>query len=568
MFPFRFAEQLPAAQPRPGLRPLQQVETGVAGQPRARGQPDVSSFVVAPAPPRGEEADRQPGAGRRGLGQPQVSLPADVSVKPCMAPERRTSCSRPPAGVPPNSSSDSDSGCALEEYPAAAVDAAPAQVPLCFHSLSADTVPAAIQRRLRVRSLLQQLPPQDCDCGKRLNTGDLGVFAAQLGDRSCWHPSCFVCHSCHQPLVDLIYFHQDGKIYCGRHHAELFWPRCASCDQLIFTEQCTEAEARCWHTEHFCCLECDLPLGGQRYVMKGGRPCCCSCFEGLYAELCQACGELIGVDSEQATHQGRHWHARASCFCCSLCRKALLGQPVTSHHGLLFCSEACHLEKAAVSSTASDSSDSAFVSAPSPDSTPVSRASSEGSRNTPRPGGSPPAPAMGGNSRKQNAEAHEMDDCPHPSCMCPAFGSQPGHGAAFQERSKGTSYPHALGEVAAASLGPEQFSASLPSQPVQEGSGPWGDQLAGSGRAQHFRISPSPDPSSASRQRLVPPDGTEEGDCWCPTCSSSSDSDSEQEGFFLGRPIPRVGAACPALPGSAVGRRARLRGSSKHCSIS
>uniref|UniRef100_A0A674IE87 LIM zinc-binding domain-containing protein n=1 Tax=Terrapene triunguis TaxID=2587831 RepID=A0A674IE87_9SAUR len=49
-----------------------------------------------------------------------------------------------------------------------------------------------------------------------------------------------------------------------------------------------------WHTEHFCCLECDLPLGGQRYVMKGGRPCCCSCFESLYAELCQACGELIG----------------------------------------------------------------------------------------------------------------------------------------------------------------------------------------------------------------------------------------------------------------------------------
>uniref|UniRef100_A0A8C3SDP2 LIM zinc-binding domain-containing protein n=1 Tax=Chelydra serpentina TaxID=8475 RepID=A0A8C3SDP2_CHESE len=131
-------------------------------------------------------------------------------------------------------------------------------------------------------------------CDRRLNTGDLGVFASRLGDRPCWHPSCFVCHSCHQPLVDLIYFHQEGKIYCGRHHAEFFRPRCAACDQLIFTDECSEAEGRRWHMEHFCCLECDLPLGGQRYVMKGGRPCCCSCFESLYAELCQACGELIG----------------------------------------------------------------------------------------------------------------------------------------------------------------------------------------------------------------------------------------------------------------------------------
>uniref|UniRef100_A0A8C9FMK4 LIM zinc-binding domain-containing protein n=1 Tax=Pavo cristatus TaxID=9049 RepID=A0A8C9FMK4_PAVCR len=47
-----------------------------------------------------------------------------------------------------------------------------------------------------------------------------------------WHPPCFCCHVCHQPLVDLIYFQQDGRIYCGRHHAELFWPRCASCDQV------------------------------------------------------------------------------------------------------------------------------------------------------------------------------------------------------------------------------------------------------------------------------------------------------------------------------------------------
>lgn len=73
--------------------------------------------------------------------------------------------------------------------------------------------------------------PSALQCGRRLNKGDPGISAARLGNQF-WHPSCFSCHCCHQPLVDLIYFQQDGRIYCGRHHAELFRPRCASCDQV------------------------------------------------------------------------------------------------------------------------------------------------------------------------------------------------------------------------------------------------------------------------------------------------------------------------------------------------
>lgn len=45
---------------------------------------------------------------------------------------------------------------------------------------------------------------------------------------------------------------------------------------------------------HFCCYECETALGGQRYIMKDGRPHCCNCFESLYAEYCDACGEHIG----------------------------------------------------------------------------------------------------------------------------------------------------------------------------------------------------------------------------------------------------------------------------------
>lgn len=71
-------------------------------------------------------------------------------------------------------------------------------------------------------------------CGGQINGGDIVVFAARAGHGQCWHPHCFVCGTCEELLVDLIYFYQDGKIYCGRHHAERLKPRCCACDEVPF----------------------------------------------------------------------------------------------------------------------------------------------------------------------------------------------------------------------------------------------------------------------------------------------------------------------------------------------
>lgn len=62
----------------------------------------------------------------------------------------------------------------------------------------------------------------------------MAVFATRAGHDRCWHPACFVCTTCEELLVDLIYFYLDGNLYCGRHHAELIKPRCAACDEVIF----------------------------------------------------------------------------------------------------------------------------------------------------------------------------------------------------------------------------------------------------------------------------------------------------------------------------------------------
>ena len=111
--------------------------------------------------------------------------------------------------------------------------------------------------------------------------------------------------------------------------------------QIIFADECTEAEGRSWHMKHFCCYECDRQMGGQRYIMRDGRPYCCGCFENMYAEYCDTCGEHIGVDQGQMTHEGQHWHANDQCFKCHECGKTLLGQPFLPKRGAIFCSLEC-----------------------------------------------------------------------------------------------------------------------------------------------------------------------------------------------------------------------------------
>ncbi|KAM9798950.1 prickle-like protein 2b isoform X2 [Syngnathus typhle] len=307
-----------------------------------------------------------------------------------------------------NSTSDDDSGCALEEYAWVPPGLKPEQVHQYYSSLPEDKVPYVNSpgEKYRIKQLLHQLPPHDnevrycnslddeekrelklfsnqrkrenlgrgnvrpfpvtmtgaiCEqCGNQINGGDIAVFASRAGHALCWHPACFVCSMCNELLVDLIYFYQDGKIYCGRHHAERLKPRCTACDEIILADECTEAEGRHWHMKHFCCFECETALGGQRYIMKDGRPYCCSCFESLYAEYCDSCGEHIGIDQGQMTYDGQHWHASEGCFCCARCKRSLLGRPFLPKQGQIFCSRSCSLGE---EPNGSDSSDSAFQSA-------------------------------------------------------------------------------------------------------------------------------------------------------------------------------------------------------------
>ncbi|XP_044144239.1 prickle-like protein 4 isoform X3 [Bufo gargarizans] len=224
-----------------------------------------------------------------------------------MAPETPEQIITSPA--PAVSSCDSDSGCALEEY----LDLKPHSSSLKHMLPNTDTEEIKF-----VQTLLQLLPPQDCD--ERFCTA-LGEFERRELQKFSAHRRV---HSMRNGAI--VHVTADTSDFCMR---------------LIMSERCTIAEGLCWHVEHFCCWECEMVLGGSRYVMKGGRPFCSGCFQRLHAESCEACGEAIDPDGELVMLKGQYWHTLPSCFCCSSCRTPLRRLEFMIHDDHPYCSQHC-----------------------------------------------------------------------------------------------------------------------------------------------------------------------------------------------------------------------------------
>ncbi|XP_020832143.1 prickle planar cell polarity protein 3 isoform X2 [Phascolarctos cinereus] len=485
-----------------------------------------------------------------------------------------------------HSTSDESSGCASEEYTWVPPGLKPEQVDQFFSCLPEDKVPYvnSLGERYRVQQLLRQLPPHDSEaqycaaleeeeekelrlfsqkrrrenlgrgavrafpvsitgaiceqCGKQIGGGDLAVFASRAGHGTCWHPQCFLCATCGELLVDLIYFYQSGKIYCGRHHAECLRPRCQACDEIIFAAECTEAEGRHWHIQHFCCFDCEGPLGGQRYVMRGSRPHCGACYEARHTQYCDSCGERIGMEQGQMTYGGQHWHASETCFSCCRCGRPLLGEPFLPRQGQIFCSRACSLPAQAEATVATATvGATAVTTCPLVPSTTALRARSR-------------AGSLAG-----RACSHFCREAPQRHSM-PVLGLRRVVSSPWQPPQPDLK-PISAPDPAASSEGPEfcrrgelrvSFREPLVAQAPQEkeqlqGLPPPPPQGLAAQPSQRRRQQPQRLPHHRHSTHL------EWDSAWVSSSSLSSSSDSEEDGYFLGEPIPLP----PALQRATLG---------------
>ncbi|KFM80481.1 Four and a half LIM domains protein 2, partial [Stegodyphus mimosarum] len=106
-------------------------------------------------------------------------------------------------------------------------------------------------------------------------------------------------------------------------------------NELIFSGEYTKAMSKDWHSAHFCCWQCDESLTGQRYVLRDEHPYCVRCYEQVFANSCEECGKLIGIDSKDLSYKEKHWHE--ACFLCNKCRVSLVDKPFGSKAEKVYC---------------------------------------------------------------------------------------------------------------------------------------------------------------------------------------------------------------------------------------
>ncbi|XP_045764712.1 paxillin homolog 1 isoform X6 [Maniola jurtina] len=105
--------------------------------------------------------------------------------------------------------------------------------------------------------------------------------------------------------------------------------------ELIFSGEYTKAMNKDWHSGHFCCWQCDESLTGQRYVLRDEHPYCIKCYESAFANGCEECNKIIGIDSKDLSYKDKHWHE--ACFLCAKCRVSLVDKQFGSKLDKIYC---------------------------------------------------------------------------------------------------------------------------------------------------------------------------------------------------------------------------------------
>jgi len=100
-----------------------------------------------------------------------------------------------------------------------------------------------------------------------------------------YHPKCFVCDVCTQPLKGQIH-HENGKLYCNADYVETFKPRCGGCEKALAGFFIVALDQK-FHKDCFTCAKCKTVL--QEYEEHEGKPYCEMCDPNRKAFVCSIC---------------------------------------------------------------------------------------------------------------------------------------------------------------------------------------------------------------------------------------------------------------------------------------
>jgi len=156
-----------------------------------------------------------------------------------------------------------------------------------------------------------QLPPGVCSgCRKYINGEQLQALGR------FYHAAHFNCSACQKNIGTRNFFEKEGQPLCESCFQSHFCRKCAHCNQAI-TNNITTALNQSWHPNCFVCTSCMNPFNGGLYFERENRPYCKECYHEVFAVRCKGCNEPIQGGSLSAL--GATWHSHHFvCFTCNI----------------------------------------------------------------------------------------------------------------------------------------------------------------------------------------------------------------------------------------------------------
>lgn len=156
--------------------------------------------------------------------------------------------------------------------------------------------------------------------------------------KKIWCQEHFVCSnpSCNQSLADTGFVEEDGQLFCKRDYEQYFAPRCAKCDQPIVGDT-VKALQKTYHPSCFSCRHCKQPIMGGLFHLEQGEPYCEKDWAAMFQSKCFGCNFPIEMGDTWIEALGQNWHAE--CFNCTTCHTNLESQGFVTRGGRPYCKD-------------------------------------------------------------------------------------------------------------------------------------------------------------------------------------------------------------------------------------
>ncbi|XP_011333384.1 actin-binding LIM protein 2 isoform X6 [Ooceraea biroi] len=160
-----------------------------------------------------------------------------------------------------------------------------------------------------------------------------------------FHIGCFKCAQCNTSLAQGGFFAREGSYYCTKDYRERWGTRCAGCGEYVEGDVVTAGEKHAFHPNCFHCQRCRQPLLGQgtKVSLVQGQALCHRCVGIPVREASTPISNSAGTKSGGHTDPGacagcgnqlregqalvaldRQWHVW--CFKCHSCDTVLHGE--------------------------------------------------------------------------------------------------------------------------------------------------------------------------------------------------------------------------------------------------